>query len=169
MSLQNSFFGTFWIRSAFIHVNPSERGATVAENKTKPTKSSVAAFLNKVKNKQMRDDCFAILEMMQKATNEDPVMWGTAIIGFGKYHYVYESGREGDTVVIGFSPRKENISIYLMGGLKPIENELAKLGKHKTGKGCLYIKSLSDVNGEVLRKIFARAYKEGQRKSMQEA
>jgi hypothetical protein len=82
---------------------------------------------------------------------------------------VYESGREGDTVVIGFSPRKGNISIYLMGGLKPIENELAKLGKHKTGKGCLYIKSLSDVNGEVLRKIFARAYKEGQRKSMQEA
>jgi hypothetical protein len=146
-------------------VNPSERGAAVAENKTRPTKTSVTAFLNKIKNKQLRDDCFAILEMMQKAANEEPVMWGSAIIGFGKYHYVYESGREGDTVVIGFSPRKENISIYLMGGLKPIENELAKLGKHKTGKGCLYIKSLSDVNGEVLKKIFTRAYREGQRKN----
>ncbi len=131
----------------------------MAENKTKPTKSSVTAFLNKIKDKQLRDDCFAILEVMQKVSNCDPVMWGSAIIGFGTYHYVYESGREGDTIVIGFSPRKQNISIYLMGGLKNVEDELAKLGKYKTGKGCLYIKSLSDVNVDILKKVFAKAFK----------
>jgi hypothetical protein len=137
----------------------------MAENKTKPTRSSVTAFLNKIKDKQLRDDCFAILEMMQKVSNSEPVMWGSAIIGFGTYHYVYESGREGDTVLIGFSPRKQNISIYLMGGLTKVENELSKLGEYKTGKGCLYIKSLSDVNVEVLKKLFAKAFKEAQRKS----
>ena len=141
----------------------------MAENKTKPTKSSVTAFLNKIHDKQLRNDCFAILDMMQKVSKAEPVMWGSAIIGFGSYHYVYESGREGDTVIIGFSPRKQNISIYLMGGLKNIENELSKLGKYKTGKGCLYIKSLSDVNTEVLKKAFAKAFKEGQRKSAHSA
>ncbi len=91
-------------------------------------------------------------------------MWGSAIIGFGNYHYVYASGREGDTLVIGFSPRKQNISIYFMGGLNLVEDELSRLGKHKTGKGCLYIKSLSDVNGKVLKKIFAKGFKETIRK-----
>jgi hypothetical protein len=136
----------------------------VAENKTKPTKSSVTAFLNRIKDRQVRDDCFAILEIMQKVSNCEPVMWGSAIIGFGTYHYVYESGREGDTLVIGFSPRKQNISIYLMGGLHHVEDELSKLGKYKTGKGCLYIKSLNDVNVGVLKKVFAKAFKEAQRK-----
>jgi uncharacterized protein YdhG (YjbR/CyaY superfamily) len=102
--------------------------------------------------------------MMQTVSKLEPVMWGSAIIGFGTYHYVYESGREGDTIVIGFSPRKQNISIYLMGGLKNVEDELSKLGKYKTGKGCLYIKSLSDVNLEILKKVFAKAFKEGKRK-----
>ncbi len=96
-------------------------------------------------------------------------MWGSAIIGFGTYHYVYESGREGDSVLIGFSPRKQNISIYLTGGLDKVENELSKLGKHKTGKGCLYINSLSDVNIAVLRKVFAKAFKEGQLKHVHKA
>jgi hypothetical protein len=137
----------------------------MAENKTKPTKSSVTAFLNKIKHQQLRDDCFAILEIMQKVSNSEPVMWGSAIIGFGTYHYVYESGREGDTILIGFSPRKQNISIYLMGGLNKVENELSKLGEYKTGKGCLYIKSLSGVNAEVLKKVFSKAFKEAQRKS----
>jgi hypothetical protein len=136
----------------------------MAENKTKPTKSSVTAFLNKIKDKQVRDDCFAILEMMQKVTKLDPVMWGSAIVGFGTYHYVYESGREGDMILIGFSPRKQNISIYLMCGLSKFEDELSKLGKHKTGGGCLYIKSLSDVNVPVLKKVFARAFKEAKSK-----
>ena len=136
----------------------------MAENKTKPTKSSVTAFLNKIKDKTLRDDCFAILEMMEKVSGSEPVMWGSAIVGFGSYHYVYESGREGDTIVIGFSPRKQNISIYVMGGLNKIEGELAKLGKYTTGKGCLYIKSLSDVNPAVLKRVFAKAFKEGQSK-----
>jgi hypothetical protein len=136
----------------------------MAENKTKPTKSSVNAFLNKIKDKQLRDDCFAILELMQTVSKCEPVMWGSAIVGFGIYHYVYESGREGDSILIGFSPRKQNISIYLMGGLKKVEAELPKLGKYKTGGGCLYIKSLSDVNVTVLKKVFAKAFKEAQRK-----
>lgn len=143
--------------------------ASKSENKTKPTKTSVTTFLNKIKDKQLRDDCFAILDMMAKVSKSDPVMWGSAIVGFGKYHYIYESGREGDTIVIGFSPRKQNISIYLMGGLKNIEDELPELGKYKTGKGCLYVKSLSDVNKEVLKKIFAKSFKEGERRSAQTA
>jgi hypothetical protein len=137
----------------------------VADNKTKPTRTSVAAFLNKIGDKQRREDCFAILELMRKVSNSEPVMWGSAIVGFGTYHYVYESGREGDTVVIGFSPRKQNISIYLMGGLQPLEAELAQLGKYKTGKGCLYINSLSDVNVKVLNKVFTKAFKATTRKA----
>ena len=111
----------------------------MAENKTQPTKSSVTAFLTKINDRQLRGDCFAILEMMRKVSKCEPLMWGSAIVGFGSYHYVYESGREGDTLVIGFSPRKQNIS-----------------------KGCLYIKSLSDVNTGVLKKIFAKSFKEGE-------
>lgn len=137
----------------------------MAGNKTKPTKSSVTVFLNKIQDKQSRADCFAILEMMRMASNSEPVMWGSAIIGFGTYHYVYESGRQGDTVIIGFSPRKQNIAVYLMGGVGKVEKELSTLGKHKTGKGCLYIKSLGDVNREVLQKIFTKAFRESQRKS----
>jgi hypothetical protein len=136
----------------------------MTENKTKPTKGSVTAFLNKIKDQQLRDDCFVILEMMQKVSNSEPIMWGSAIVGFGTYHYVYESGREGDTILIGFSPRKQNISIYLMGGLNKVEDELSKLGRYKTGGGCLYIKSLSDVNVTVLKKVFARAFEEARRK-----
>ena len=136
----------------------------MAENKTKPTKTSVTAFLNKIRDRQLRDDCFAILRMMHEVSHCEPVMWGSAIIGFGTYHYVYESGREGDSVVIGFSPRKQNISIYLMGGVKNVAGELPKLGKYKTGKGCLYITSLTDVNTDILRKIFARAVKQAKPK-----
>jgi hypothetical protein len=132
----------------------------MAENKTKPTKASVTAFLNKIKDRQVRDDCFVILEMMQKITKLEPVMWGSAIVGFGTYHYIYESGREGDMILIGFSPRKQNISLYLMGGLKIVEDELPKLGKHKVGGGCLYIKSLVDVNAAVLKRICTKAFKE---------
>ena len=125
--------------------------------------------MNKIKDTQLRDDCFTILKMMQEVSHCEPVMWGSAIIGFGTYHYVYESGREGDMVLLGFSPRKQNISIYLMGGLKNVENELAKLGTHRTGKGCLYFKSLEDVNVSVLRKLFATAFKAAQRKSTRSA
>ena len=139
----------------------------MAENKTKPTKASVTAFLNKIKDHQVRDDCFVILEMMQKVSKCEPVMWGSAIVGFGTYHYVSASGREGEWMLIGFSPRKQNISLYLMGGLKKVEDELTKLGKHKVGGGCLYLKSLVDVNVAVLKKVFAKAFKEAQRKKAQ--
>jgi hypothetical protein len=133
---------------------------TMAENKTKPTESSVTDFLNNIEDQQLRKDCFDIVDMMRKVSHSEPVLWGSAIIGFGTVHYVYESGREGDTVAIGFSPRKQNISLYLTGGLSKIEDELLQLGKFKTGKGCLYIKSLSDVNVEVLEKIFAKSFME---------
>ena len=136
----------------------------MAENKTRQVSSSVTAFINKIKDKGLKEDCLAISGMMQKVSGCQPVMWGSSIIGFGTYHYVYESGREGDIMIIGFSPRKQNISLYLMGGLTNIEDELLKLGRFKTGKGCLYIKSLNDVNPAVLKKIFVKAYKEGKRK-----
>ena len=141
-------------------VRPCEKEPTMAENKTKPTVASVTAFLNKVQDTQIRNDCFAILKMMQTVSKKEPVMWGSAIIGFGTFHYVYESGREGDTVVIGFSPRKQNISIYMMCSLDKVKDELLKLGKYKTGKGCLYIKSLGDVDTAALRKVLAKAFKE---------
>ena len=95
-----------------------------------------------------------IIGMLQSITDLDPVMWGGSIIGFGAKHYKYKSGREGDTMTVGFSPRKQAIAFYLAGGLEPLENELARLGKHTTGKGCLYIKSLRDINTDVLKNIF---------------
>jgi hypothetical protein len=132
----------------------------MAENKTKPTQSSVVAFLNKIQDMPLRDDCFTILDMMEDVSNLKAVMWGSSIVGCGKHHYVYESGREGNTMIIGFSPRKQNIAIYLLGGINEVE--LTSLGKYKTGKGCLYIKSLADVNLEVLRDLFAKAFSAGQ-------
>jgi hypothetical protein len=91
---------------------------------------------------------------METISKTQPVMWGSSIIGFGTYHYVYESGREGDNLIIGFSPRKQNIAIYLRGGLAPLKDELSALGKHKTGKGCLYIKRLKDINTAILEEKF---------------
>jgi hypothetical protein len=135
------------------------KGGTMAENKTKPTDEKVTAFIKKIQDPQVRNDCSVIIEMLDTISKEKPVMWGSSIVGFGKRHYVYESGREGDTVIIGLAPRKQNIAFYLAGGLAPLEGELAKLGKHSTGKGCLYIKSLSDVNANILKKIFIKSYK----------
>jgi hypothetical protein len=131
----------------------------MVENKTKPTDESVTAFLNRIPDTQFRADCYAIMVIMESVSKTKPVMWGSSIIGFGLYHYVYESGREGDTVILGFSPRKQNISIYLKGGLDPLKAELTELGKHKTCKGCLYIKKLKDINTIVLRKMFSKAWK----------
>lgn len=136
----------------------------MTEDKTKPTKNSVSAFLNKINDTQVREDCFVLVDIMQKVTKFDPVMWGSAIVGFGLYHYVYESGREGDSIIIGFSPRKKNITIYMMGGLSAVVTELTKLGKHKVGGGCLYIQSLSEVNGTVLKKIITKAFAESKKK-----
>ena len=125
----------------------------MAELKTKHYDESVTEFLNAVENKQRKADAFTILEMMTKASGEGPKMWGDSIVGFGLYQYKYASGREGEWMKIGFSPRKQNMSVYLMCGLEPLQPFLPKLGKHKTGKGCLYINKLTDVDLGVLNEM----------------
>ena len=130
----------------------------MAELKTKLTNASVDKFLKGVKDEQTRADCYQIIEMMNKATKAEPKMWGTSIIGFGSIHLKYESGRELDWFPIGFSPRKQNITLYLMGGLEQAEL-LGKLGKYSTGKGCLYIKKLADVDVKVLNKLITTSAK----------
>ncbi len=129
----------------------------MANLKTKQTEDSVTAFLNKVEDEKKRKDCFAIIEMMQKATGLPPKMWGASIIGFGSYHYKYESGHEGDICLIGFSPRKQNIALYIPGGIHKYDDLLEQLGKHKTGKGCLYINSLDKIDVEVLNSIILKS------------
>jgi hypothetical protein len=124
------------------------------------------AFLNKIENKDRRDDCVALMRIMQTVSRKEPVMWGTAIVGFGKVHYKYESGREGDIVAIGFSPRKDAISVYMMCSLEQVKVQLQKLGKYKAGKGCLYIKALADVDQDVLEELLAKAFKEASRRSV---
>ncbi|MEJ2103609.1 MAG: DUF1801 domain-containing protein, partial [Ignavibacteriaceae bacterium] len=122
----------------------------MADLKTKPNKASVEKFLNSVKDEKKRTDSFKILEMMKKITKEEPIMWGPSIIGFGSYHYKYASGREGDFFVTGFSPRKQNLTLYIMSGFKRSPELMKKLGKYKTGSSCLYINKLEDVDLKVL-------------------
>src|SRR5512137_2474906 len=129
----------------------------MSENKTRPTAVTVSSFLKKVGNPEIRKECVSIIALMESVSKQKPVMWGSAIIGFGKRHYVYDSGREGDTMITGFSPRKQAIVLYLTGGLEPLREELAKLGKHTTGKGCLSIKTLKDVDLAVLTRILKKS------------
>ncbi|NVM46294.1 MAG: DUF1801 domain-containing protein [Candidatus Lokiarchaeota archaeon] len=121
--------------------------------KTKPTKNSVKQFLRKVENPTKREDSFKILELMKEVTKEEPVMWGDSIVGFGSYRYKYASGREGDWPLVGFSPRKQNLTLYIMSGFGKYEKLLESLGKFKTGKSCLYINKLKDVDIQVLREL----------------
>ncbi len=125
----------------------------MAELKTKKTELSVEAFLKKVPEEQKQKDAFAILEMMEKATKSKGKMWGSAIIGFGEKLLKYESGRELDWFVMGFSPRKQNFALYIPGTVEKQQVLLKKLGKHKTGKGCLYINKLEEVDLKVLKEI----------------
>ena len=129
----------------------------MAENKTKPTKVSVASFIAALPDTNKRADAKVIVGLMQRATGEKPVMWGPTIIGFGKVHYVYESGREGDMPVIGFSPRKAAIVLYVLTGFPGEKALLAKLGPHSTGKVCLYVKKLADLDEKVLKEIIEKA------------
>jgi hypothetical protein len=129
----------------------------MAENKTKPTKISVAAYIDAIPDEARRSDAKALVKLMQKATGEKPAMWGPSIIGFGSYHYVYESGREGDMPLVGFSPRKPATVLYVRAGSGHLDALLPKLGKHTTGKGCLYIKKLADVDLKVLDAVIAKA------------
>jgi len=139
--------------------------AKSAELKTKVNDASVAGFLNSVADEQKRKDSFEIMKIMQKITKEKPKMWGPSIVGFGSYHYKGASGREGDWMLIGFSPRKQNLTLYLMGGLNTHTDLLKKLGKHKTSVGCLYIKRLSDVDVNVLKKLIAESLKRMKKQS----
>jgi hypothetical protein len=129
----------------------------MAENKTKPTATSVAAFLDACTDETRRTDAKALTRLMQKVTGDEPAMWGPAIVGFGSHHYTYESGREGDMPIVGFSPRKAANVLYGAIGFGGAETLLAKLGKHTTGKGCLYIKKLADVDLKVLETLVAEA------------
>ena len=130
----------------------------MAENKTKPTEVSVTGYIDAIKEEAKRADAKALVKMMQSVSGEKAKMWGPSIIGFGSYHYVYESGREGDMPVIAFSPRKPAIVLYGVTGFKGADAVLAKLGKHTTGKGCLYIKKLADVDPKVLESLVTKAF-----------
>ena len=129
----------------------------MADSKTKPTKLSVTAFIDALTDETKRADAKALVKLMQSATGEKPKMWGPSIIGFGSYHYKYETGREGDMPLAGFSPRKAATVLYSVAGSSDSEALLAKLGKHTTGKGCLYIKKLADVDQKVLEALVVKS------------
>ena len=125
----------------------------MAENKTKPTATSVVAFVQALPEQARRTDAKALMKLMSKATGEKATMWGPSIIGFGTRHYKYESGREGDTMLVGFSPRKAALVLYGVTGTAKAASLLSKLGRHTTGKGCLYIKTLSDIDKDTLEQL----------------
>ena len=128
-------------------------------NKTQQTKASVAGFLKAIPDPQRRDDCKTVAAMMEAATKSKPAMWGTSIVGFGNFHYKSASGREGDWFTTGFAPRKDNLTLYLLGGFRKHPDLMDKLGKYKAGGGCLYIKRLDDVDQKVLKQLIARSVK----------
>jgi len=128
-------------------------------NKTTETEASAEAYLAAITPEQKQADCRVISSMMSRLTGHPPKMWGASIVGFGSYHYKYESGREGDSIRTGFAARAQNISIYIMPGYQDFEDELSRLGKHKIGKSCLYIKRLSDVDESVLEEMVAKGLK----------
>lgn len=125
----------------------------MAENKTKPGKASVTAFIDAIEDKQKRGDVKKVAAMMREATGSRARMWGTSIIGYGSYHYKYDSGREGDFLITGLSPRKQALTVYVMPGFSRFEALMSKLGKYKTGKSCLYIKRLADIDEKVLNRL----------------
>ena len=125
----------------------------MAENKTKQTRASVTSFLAAIDDPSRRADCRKVATMMRRATGEAPRMWGERIVGFGSYHYRYASGHEGDAPIVGFSPRKQDLTLYVLSDFAEKEELLARLGKHKTGKSCLYVKRLADVDIAVLEEL----------------
>ena len=129
----------------------------MAELKTKENDQSVEAFLSSIDDVQKQADCRALVAIMQEATGAAPRMWGDSIVGFGHYHYKYASGREGDWFLTGFAPRKQNLTLYIMAGVDNYEALLGRLGKHTTGKSCLYVKRLADVDMPVLKELVAKS------------
>ena len=129
------------------------------ELKTAQNDASVDGFLASVENEQRREDCYQVLEIMRKVTGEEPKMWGKTIVGFGTYRYNYATGREGDWMLTGFSPRKQNLTLYIMSGFDRYAELMTKLGKYKTGKSCLYLKKLSDADPKVLKELIKQSVK----------
>lgn len=127
----------------------------MAENKTQRNDGDVRAYLDSVENKRRREDALVLLNMFGEITGEPAEMWGTSIVGFGSYHTKYASGREGDWPLTGFAPRKASLSLYIMPGFEQYENLLARLGKHKIGRSCLYINKLADVDLDVLQELIS--------------
>ena len=123
------------------------------ELKTKPNEKSVDEFLKTVENPKRQTDCYEVLKLMKNITGEEPVMWGDSIVGFGTYHYKYKSGHEGEWFIAGFAPRKQNLTLYIMSGFDHYDNLLEKLGKFKTGKSCLYINKLTDIDISILKDL----------------
>lgn len=129
-----------------------------SENQTRPTSQPVEEFLATVENEERRRDSEVLCRLMAEITGQPPTMWGPAIIGFGQYHYKYESGREGDAPAAAFSPRKQSLTVYIGGGFHKYEKELGKLGPHTTSQVCLYIRHLKDIDLSVLREIIKKSY-----------
>jgi hypothetical protein len=141
----------------------------MAETKTRPTTASVSAFIASIEDDQQRKDAKQLLALMKKATGKPAKMWGTSIVGFGSYHYVYDSGHEGDTCLSGFSPRKSALTVYVMPGFPEYGPLLGKLGKVKTGKACLYIKRLADVDLPTLEKLVSRSVRSLEKRAAEQA
>ncbi len=131
----------------------------MAELKTKERKASVEKFLNQVTDEARREDCFKIAKMMEQITGEKPKMWGAGLVGFGSYHYKYNSGQEGDWPLTAFAPRKQNLTLYIMPGFEKYGELMEKLGKYSCGKSCLYVKRLSDVHEPTLKKLIRESVK----------
>lgn len=136
----------------------------MSKRKTTQNEADVNAFLDAVENPRRRADARQLLDLMQAVTGEPPKMWGTSIVGFGKYHYRYASGREGDSLMVGFSPRKQNLAIYIMPGFSAFGELLGRLGKFRTGKSCLYVNKLDDVDLEALEELVRESVAEMRRR-----
>lgn len=136
----------------------------MAENKTKATNASADNYIADIDDEVRRKDCHALARLMERATKLKPTMWGTSIVGFGSYHYKYDSGHEGDSCLVGFSSRKGDISVYLAGSFPGHDELLSRLGKHRMGKACLYIRQLSDVDLDVLEQLVAASVAEVKRR-----
>ncbi|MCY3779698.1 MAG: DUF1801 domain-containing protein [Chloroflexi bacterium] len=129
----------------------------MAQNKTQRNDGDVLAYLESVQHKRRREDSLVVKRMMEEVTGEPAEMWGTSIVGFGSYHYRYESGREGDFMLTGFAPRKQALTLYIMGGHERYDELMSKLGKHRTGSSCVYINKLDDVDLDVLRELISES------------
>ena len=131
----------------------------MGELKTKPTNASVEKFLNQITDEERREDCFKVAKIMEEITGCKPTMWGPSIVGFDTYHYKYASGQEGDWPIAAFSPRKQDLTLYILPGFQESRELMEALGKHRTGRSCLYIKRLSDIHVPTLKKLIRQSVK----------